>query len=299
ANPHVSVGQAQQFTAAGVGGATAVDLGAFFSCALIQDGSVRCWGSNDSGQLGDGTTTNSSTPVTVVGLTGAAAVTGGGFHTCARFPDGTLQCWGRNDNTQLGDPSIGFQSSTPVRINGITRATAVTAGGFHTCTLPGDGTVQCWGQNTFGQLGVGTGDPGFLTRDRFQGTFNPSPVTVNGITTATAVSAGGWHTCALLQDGTVRCWGDNTWGQLGDGAAVPPSPGPGLEPPRRRFLVPVTVTGITTAVAIEAGVFHTCAILRDGTSQCGGRGDNPRPPHAPLTDSSTPTTVPGIAPTAL
>src|SRR5262249_41923585 len=261
ANPTISVGQTQQFTAIGVNGAAALDLGAFYSCALIQDGSVRCWGSNDSGQLGDGTTTNSSTPVTVVGITGAAAVTAGGFPTVRRLPHRALQGWGRNDNDQLGDQAIGFQSSTPVRITGITRATAATAGGFHTCTLSGDGTVQCWGQNTFGQLGDGTGDPGFLTQDRFQGTtFNPSPVTVSGITTATAVSAGGWHTCAPLQDGPVRCGGDNTWGQLGAGAAVLPSPGAGVEPPRRRSVVPVTVTGISTAVAIEAGIFHTCAV---------------------------------------
>ena len=128
-----------------------------------------------------------------------------------------MQCWGRNETGQLGNP-IPKRSSTPVLVTGLTAA-AVTAGGFHTCALPGDGTVRCWGQNDLGQLGNGTNDP---VPNR-PSTFNPTPVTVSGITTAVAVSAGGWHTCALLQDGTVRCWGDNTWGQIGNGQAVPPS----------------------------------------------------------------------------
>src|SRR5437667_885996 len=292
ANPTISVGQTQRFTATGVGAATAVDLGAFYSCALLQDGTVRCWGQNDLGQLGDGTTTNASTPVAVAGIGGAAALTAGGFHTCVRFPDGTIQCWGRNNAGQLGDPgTTAFQSPTPVRVAGLT-ATAVSAGGFHTCALPGDGTVRCWGQNDYGQLGNGTSDP---VPDS-PSTFNPTPVTVSGITTAVAISAGGWYTCALLQNGTIRCWGDNTWGELGNGAVlVSPSPTSPVTPTP----TPVTVSGITTAVAIEAGVFHMCAILRDGTLQCWGRGEEGRLGNGSTANSSTPVTVSGIAPAAI
>ena len=289
ANPTISVGQTQQFTATGVSPAAAVDAGSFHTCARLQDGTVRCWGLNDSGQLGDGTTTNASTPVAVPGVGGAAAVSGGGFHTCARFPDGTLECWGRNDSGQLGDPATtSFSSVTPVRVTGITTAIAVTAGGFHTCALLADGTVQCWGENDFGQLGNGTSDPVPGTPT----TFNPTPVTVSGITTAVAISAGGWHTCALLRDGTVQCWGENTYGQLGNGATIaPPAPG--------RSSTPATVTGITTAIGIEAGIFHTCAILRDGTLQCWGRNDEGRLGNGTTANSSTPTTVSGITPAAV
>ena len=117
ANPTVPVGRTQQFTAGGAAGATALAVGAFHACALVQDGSVRCWGLNDWGQVGDGTRTNAMTPAPVTGLAGAVGVAAGGFHTCARFPNGTLSCWGRNDTGQLGDPgTVAANSTTPVPV---------------------------------------------------------------------------------------------------------------------------------------------------------------------------------------
>jgi alpha-tubulin suppressor-like RCC1 family protein len=285
-SPTVSVSQTQQFTATGVDMATAVDLGAFYSCALLTEGAVRCWGANESGQLGNGTMTNSATPVAVVGITGASAVTAGGFHSCARFPDGTLQCWGRNNAGQLGDPATRREAvSRPVPVTGLI-ATAVTAGGLHTCALPGDGTVQCWGQNDLGQLGNGTSDP----VPNSPSTFNPTPGPVRDITNAVAISAGGWHTCVLLEDGAVRCWGDNTWGQMGDGATlISPAPLSPITPTP----TPVAVSGIERAVAIEAGIFHTCVILEDGTVRCWGRGQEGRLGNGSTANSSTPTPVSG------
>ena len=286
-NPTISVGQPQQFTATGVRGGTAVDVGAFHSCALLQDGTVSCWGANESGQLGDGTVTNASTPVTVAGISGAVAISGGGFHTCARFPDSTLQCWGRNNAGQLGPAVTGERSLTPMPVTGVT-ATAVSAGGFHTCALPGDGTVLCWGQNDLGQLGNGTVSPTVNAP-------NPAPASVSGITTAVAVAAGGWHTCALLQDGSIRCWGDNTWGELGNAAVIASNP-PRDQQPVTPVPTPVTVSGITTAVAIEAGIFHMCATLRDGALQCWGRGEEGRLGNGSTANSSTPVAISGITP---
>jgi Regulator of Chromosome Condensation (RCC1) repeat protein/List-Bact-rpt repeat protein len=122
-------------------------------------------------------------------------------------------------------------------------------------------------------------------------------VTVTGITTAVAISASGWHTCALLLDGTLRCWGDNSDGQLGDGTTISP-------PAIHISSTPVTVSGITTGSAIDAGIFHTCALLRDGTAQCWGRNGDGRLGNGSLASSSTPTTVtpttiPGFVPVAL
>jgi alpha-tubulin suppressor-like RCC1 family protein len=294
AEPAITVGQTQQFTAAGIDRATGVDAGAFHQCALLQDGTVRCWGLNDYGQLGNGTQTNSATPVAVTGLTGAVEVSGGGYHSCARLRDGTVRCWGRNSGEpngigggQLGDPTLdAFFSATPVTVTGLTNATAVAAGGYHSCALR-DGRVWCWGQNDQGQLGTGTMDPPvFLPR-------NPTPVMVTGITNAIAISAGGFHTCALLQGGTIRCWGQNDYGALGDGAIIVPQTRP---PIPRPVPTPVMVQGITTAVAMQAGFFHTCALLQDGRMQCWGwndffqLGNDPPATNA----SSTPVTVNGI-----
>src|SRR5205823_9487709 len=167
--------------------------------------------------------------------------------------------------------------------------TAVTGGGFHTCALLQDGTVRCWGQNDYGQLGNGTVSSAQVP--------NPTPVEVIGITTATAVTAGGYHACALLQNGTVRCWGQNDYGQLGDGAVITPQTRP---PTPRPSPNPVEVSGITTAVAIKAGIFHTCALLRDGTMQCWGWNDYFQLGEpAAVNASSTPVTVSGITPAAL
>jgi alpha-tubulin suppressor-like RCC1 family protein/subtilase family serine protease len=245
----------------GISTATAVAVGSDHSCAVLSDGTVKCWGNNPSGELGDGTSLNFSVyPVSVVGISTATAVAAGAQHTCALLSDGTVKCWGGNGSGQLGD-GTGSNSSTPVSVSGITTATAVSAGDFHTCAVLSDGTVQCWGENLHGQLGNGT-----------SGTYAdaPAPVSVFGISTATAVSAGYHHTCAVLSDGTVECWGDNGSGDLGDGTRTDSS-------------IPVSVFGISTATGVAAGRQYTCAVLSDGGVKCWGYFY----PSTPLTVSGT------------
>ena len=254
----------------GIANATALSLGWYHTCALLADGTVKCWGWNVSGQLGDGTRTRSTTPVSVSGISNATAISAGGSHTCALLADHTVQCWGYNSYGQLGDGTT-TDRITPVRVSGITNATAISAAGYaHTCALLADGTVQCWGRNDYGQLGDGTTTY-----------LQTTPVSVSGISNASALSLGHSHTCALLADGTVQCWGRNDYGQLGDGTYTTRT-------------TPVSVSGISNATAISLGSQHTCALLTDGTVQCWGRNDYGQLGDGTTTDRITPLRVSGI-----
>ena len=238
----------------GLAGATALDTGYGQACVLLGDGSMRCWGENREGQLGNGTTATPGTahPVVVVGITGATAIATGAYHTCALLSDGTVKCWGRNGQGQLGDGTLN-SSSSPVQVQTgfgvLSGVTAIAAGGAHTCALLANGTVRCWGDNVEGQLGDGT-------------TFGkPNGIGVTGINSAVALSAGWQHTCAILMDGTARCWGANAFGQVGNGTFT-------------RALTPAPVSGITGATGITAGWWHhSCAVLGDGTVKCWGAND--------------------------
>ena len=249
--------------------AVVVSLGASHACALLAGGTVQCWGNNDDGQLGDGTTTNHSNPVRVIRLTDASAISAGASHSCIVLSDGPVECWGNNHYGQLGDGTT-TDSSTPVPVSGITNASSVSAGADHSCALLSDGTVRCWGRNNYGQLGDGT------TTD------SSTPVSVSTITTAIAISVGDYQTCALLSGGTVKCWGRNDAGQLGNGTTTDSS-------------TAVSVSTITTATAISAGNSHTCALLTGGTIDCWGLNNYGQLGDGTTTGSSTPVPVSTIA----
>jgi Alpha-tubulin suppressor and related RCC1 domain-containing proteins len=199
--------------------AVAIALGGAHSCALLEDGRIACWGYNGYGQLGVGDTTNRYTPVIVndIGSTlpKAVAIAAGGGHSCALLKDGRVACWGWNNNGQLGVGDT-TNRTTPVIVSSIgttlPKAVAVAAGGWHSCALLEDGRIACWGANGVGQLGNGS------TTNR------TTPVIVANIGTtlpkAVAVGLGLSHTCALLEDGRIACWGYNYYGQLGDGSTT-------------------------------------------------------------------------------
>ncbi|WP_332908492.1 RCC1 domain-containing protein [Paenibacillus roseus] len=217
----------------------AVDAGGGHSLELKSDGTVWAWGANGDGQLGDGTTTQRTTPVQVSGLTNVIAVAGGSNHSLAVKQDGTVWAWGYNRYGQLGDGTT-IQRTTPVQVSGLTNVISVVAGDHHSLAIKQDGTVWVWGYNSFGQLGDGT------KSDR------TTPVQVSGLNNVISVSAAREHSLALKQDGTIWTWGNNNRGQLGDGT-------------RSERTTPVQVSGLTSVISVVAGAYHSLAIKQDGT----------------------------------
>jgi hypothetical protein len=141
----------------GLEGATQVSVGGAHSCAVLSDGTARCWGKNASGELGNGTNDDSYLPVAVSGLSGIVAISAGRNHTCAVLSDGSVRCWGQNYEGQLGDDTHAG-SNIPVTVLGLNTAVGVALGNRHSCALLGDGSAACWGDNGGGALGNGTSD---------------------------------------------------------------------------------------------------------------------------------------------
>jgi Regulator of chromosome condensation (RCC1) repeat len=251
--------------------ATQVTAGFRHACAIDTLGGVSCWGLNDLGQVGDGSTIDRSTPVGVAGLAaGVASVDAGTKFTCAVTTGGAAKCWGSNGLGYLGDGTTS-DSSTPVDVAGLGSGVAsIAAGTLHACAVMIAGGVKCWGWDGYGQLGDGTpGGPG------------TTPTDVVGLTDAVAVTTGAVHSCALTSVGGVKCWGYNAHGELGDGTTTDSA-------------VPVDVVGLASGViAIDGGSGEqvimgsyfprTCALTSSGGVKCWGTGFG-----------STPTDLPGF-----
>lgn len=270
--------------------ATALSAGSEHTCALLDNGNVKCWGSGGLGRMGLGDTQNrgdqpaemgNALPPVPLG-TGrtAVAVAAGRAHTCALLDNGTVKCWGHNgfgsgtlglgDDENRGDEPGEMGDNLPAVDLGSGRtATALAAGSGHTCVILDTGAVKCWGDNLFGQLGIGSfGD----VRGAAPGQMGDNLPTVALGTgrTATAISAGPQHTCALLDNAAVKCWGRNNVAQLGAGddddrGGTPAGMGDNL---------PVVALGTgRTATSVATSGSATCARLDDASVKCWGAND--------------------------
>jgi alpha-tubulin suppressor-like RCC1 family protein len=236
--------------------AVALALGSRHSCAIVLGLGARCWGRNDSGQLGDNSTENRTLPVQVktgpsTNLVQVASIGLGNWHSCATRTNGEVWCWGANNNHQLGQTTP-TSSTVAIRATALSGATAVVGGESFTCTLASQ-AVHCWGGNAYGELGNGQ-----------VGGTTAAPQLVTGVTSS-LIAIGRSHGCALLtgpQAGEVACWGRNHVGQLGVGDQTNRS-------------TPTNVqnsdgTGeLDSVTALSAGAYHNC-VVRNGQPLCWG-----------------------------
>lgn len=244
---------------------SSITSGNSHACSITDSSEVLCWGLNSTGQLGDGTTTQSARPVRVLGISSVQQVTAGNGHTCALTISGGVKCWGRNNTGQLGDGGT-TNSLTPVDVVGLTSGvSAISAGSSHSCALMSAGTVKCWGENLSGAIGDGTT------------TQRNTPTDVTGLlSSVTDLSSGASHNCVVLANpflGRVQCWGRNIYGQIGDGSTTQRN--------SATSVLDASSSPIINIVKVKVSRdSHSCAITSVGGVKCWGRnqygslGDN-------------------------
>lgn len=234
----IATAPAEYFTA------VSIESGADFTCGLTSAGAAYCWGGNDYGKLGDGTSgTDRLAPVAVLGGLTFQSIAPGHFHTCGVTTAGAAYCWGDNESGALG---TGDSTSTnqPVAVAGGLTFQSITTGQYHTCGLTTDGAAYCWGDFSYGTSSYRYG--------------SPLPVAVGGGMTFQSISAGSNHTCALTPSGAAYCWGLNDVGQIGNG-------GDGREEP-----TPVAVLKNLNFRSVTSGAYHTCGLTSAGAAFCWG-----------------------------
>ena len=260
-----------RFDAQGATGHPQVAGGGEHTCALI-DGGVKCWGRNQYGQLGNGTNTDSHVPIDVAGLTvGVAAISAQAQHTCALMSSGGVKCWGRNLEGQLGNGMM-TSSNVPVDVVGLANSVLeIAAGTVHSCVIMTSGELKCWGNNLYGQLGDMT------TANRLM------PANVWELPSrGSKLALGTHHSCVLMENGGMMCWGRNQYGQLGNGT-------------KYSRTIPTSVPGFTSGVSsLSAGGGHTCLVTDSGGAKCWGSNWRGQVGDDTTTDSSVPVDVSGL-----
>lgn len=215
--------------------------------AIYDDGTLRLWGDNSSGQLGDGTTTNQPSPTLLAMPSPAISAAAGRWHSCAVLDTGQVRCWGMGDSGQIGNGS-GVDEPLPVPVATITTAVEVAVAAIHACARLQSGEVYCWGAGGSGRLGTG-------------GTASSTtPVQTMGITDARVLRAGGSTTCAILSDARLVCWGFNQQGGVGVGSMTD-------------VLAPMQPIGLSSVRSVSTRDATTCAVRGDGAVLCFGAND--------------------------
>ena len=242
--------------------------GGYFTCSLSAAGTVRCWGDNAYGQLGNGSTNplGETASVAVLGVTNAVEITAGDYHACALLSDGRVKCWGYGFYGQLGYGSKGTGSNKPTAVfvqnsagtGDLTSVVSIAAGQQYTCAVLSDKTAKCWGQTQSGRLGNGESGGG-------ESDWKALPVDVKSdastiLTDIEEIVTGGGTSCALLSDTTVKCWGSNANGQLGIGNNSNSSYAVGF-------------SNLTNVIAMTAGMGHVC-VLKVAAMYCAGGANN-------------------------
>ena len=260
--------------------AKSVAAGGDHTCAILNDDSLKCWGSNHKGQLGLGHTSSKNTPQLVnlgAGKTAKSVAVGGGY-TCAILNDDSLKCWGLNEIGQLGLGHVQLSVNTPQLVNlgaGKTAKSVATGGSYHTCAILNDDSLKCWGNNSNGQLGLG------YTMSHTTYKTSPQLVNLGAGKTAKSVALGSDHTCAILNDDSLKCWGKNNFGQLGLGHTTHNKKTPQL----------VNLGAGKTAKSVAAYSRYTCAILNDDSLKCWGWNHKGQLGLGHTTDKNTPQLV--------
>lgn len=247
-------------------GIVEVGAGAGFSCALDDAGTAYCWGSNFAGQLGNGTTTSSLTPVTVASPVALTSLSTGFLHSCAVGQDGKVYCWGANSNGELGNGTT-TNASSPVAVSSSESFKQVSAGLALTCAVSTTGRAYCWGSNTAGGVGNGTTSTTPVT--------SPTAVQAPSGITFASVSAGNGFACGVTTTATAYCWGANGRGQLGNNSTASSS-------------VPVEVAGNVAWKSISAGTSYACGISSTDVLMCWGDNFTAQLGDGTFTDRSSP-----------
>jgi alpha-tubulin suppressor-like RCC1 family protein len=236
------------------------------TCGLTAGGNAYCWGWNEFGQVGDGTTTDRTSPMLVSGDLRFQTLSAAGAHTCGVASDGVSYCWGRNADGELGDGST-MQRTSPTLVSGGLTFQSLVGGFFHTCGVTPAGAAYCWGRNLNGQLGDGTSDQRL------------SPTAVSGTLTFQSLAGGGYHTCGVVGDGAAHCWGNSFYGQMGNGEFA------------FNTFSPVPVGGGLTFRSLSAGSAHNCGLTADDLVYCWGFNSNGQVGDGSTDDRSLPVEI--------